>query len=212
MKKIIIQFGMIRSGSTLIYNILKELFPDYTIIKTHAHSRNWKEIFLKKIPLVCTYRDPLDIICSSIKRYEKLGTREVIDEQIKELKQNGFDDFIKLEKIPRFVDKNKLNLKYENFYNNFDYIFKELEDFFNIQISSNLRSKIERKLSIEEVKEKTRKFKTFEEYDINSHWHGKHISNNNGIPKSHINFFNQEDLNYLKFVYKDFRKKYLFDK
>ena len=212
MKKTIIQFGMIRSGSTLIYNILKEIFPDYTIIKTHNHSRSWKEIFFKKIPIVCTYRDPLDIICSSIKRYEKLVTKEVIDEQIKELKQFGFDDFIKLEKIPRFVDKNRLNLKYENFYNNFDYIFKELEDFFNIQITSNLRSKIASKLSIQGVKEKISKFKTFEENDMNTHWHGKHISNNNGMPKSHINFFNEDDNNYLKFVYKDFREKYLFDK
>ena len=212
MNKTIIQFGMIRSGSTLIYNILKEIFPVYTINKTHNHSRSWKEIFLKKIPMVCTYRDPLDIICSSIKRYEKLVTREVIDEQIKELKQFGFDDFIKLEKIPRFVDKNRLNLKYENFYNNFDYIFKELEDFFNIQITSNLRSKIESKLSIQGVKEKISKFKTFDEYDMNNHWHGKHISNNNGMPKSHINFFNEDDINYLKFVYKDFREKYLFYK
>ena len=207
MKKTIIQFGMVRSGSTLIYNILKELFPNCTINKTHTYCVNWEEILLQT-PIVCTYRDPLDIICSSIKRYDQLPTREGIDKHIKRLKQNGFDDFIKLEK----TDINKLNLKYENFYNNFDYIFKELEDLFNIQITSNLRSKIESKLSIQVVKEKISKFKTFEEYDMNTHWHGKHISNNNGMPKSHINFFNEDDINYLKFVYKDFREKYLFYK
>ena len=212
MNKTIIQFGMIRSGSTLIYNILKELFPNYTIYKTHNYRRSWKEIFFKKIPVVCTFRDPLDIICSSIKRYEKLVTKEVLVEQIKELKQFGFEDFIKLEKIPGFLDKNRLNLKYEKFYNNFDYVFKELEDFFNIEITSNLRANIESKLSIEGVKEKIIKFKTFEQYDMNSHWHGKHISNNNGIPKSYIDFFHEDDINYLKIFYKDFRKKYLFDK
>ena len=198
---------MIRSGSTLIYNILKELFPDYKINKTHNYSNNWKDSFWR-IPIVCTYRDPLDIICSSIKRNDQLATREVIEEHIKELKQYGFDDFIKLEENY----KNKLNLKYENFYNNFNYIFKELEEFFKIQIPSKLRVEIESKLSIQGVKEKIKKFQTFKEYDEDTQWHGKHISDNEGMTKSYINFFNEEEINYLKFIYKDFREKYIYDK
>ena len=206
-KKKIKQFGLIRSGSTLIYNILKKLFPDYTIDKTHT--LNWKEFFFNH-PIVCTYRDPLDIICSTIKikSSNKLVTRELIDEHIKLLQRNGFADFIELEK----TNKNKLILKYENFYNNFDYIFNEFEDFFNIQIANNVRSKIEEELSIQIVKNKISKFKTFKEYDTNTHWHGNHISDTNGMPKSHINLFCEDDINYLKFVYKDFREKYLFDK
>ena len=207
MKGRIIQFGLIRSGSTLIYNILKELFPDYKINKTHNYSKNWKDTFWRT-PIVCTYRDPLDIICSSIKRNDQLATREVIKKHIKELKQYGFDDFIKLEE----KYKNKLNLKYENFYNNFNYIFKELEEFFKIQIPSKIRVKIESKLSIKEVKEKIKKFETFKEYDEDTQWHGKHISDNEGMTKSYINFFNEEDINYLKFIYKDFREKYIYDK
>ena len=197
---------MIRSGSTLIYNILKELFPDYKINKTHNYSKNWKDNLLG-IPIVCTYRDPLDIICSSIKRNDQLATREVIEEHIKELKQYGFDDFIKLEE----KYKNKLNLKYENFYNNFNFIFEELEEFFNIQIPIELRSKIESKLSIQKVKEKISKFKSFKDFDKNTHWHGKHISDNEGMTKSYKDFFNEDDINYLKLIYKDFRKKYVFD-
>ena len=65
MKKEIIQFGIMRSGSTLVYNILVDLFPEYSIIKTHKYPGKLKTIF--KLPVVCTYRDPLAIICSSIK-------------------------------------------------------------------------------------------------------------------------------------------------
>ena len=81
-----------------------------------------------KIPVVCTYRDPLDIICSSIKRNDQLATREVIEEHIKVLKQYGFDDFIKLDEryknkllILRFSglydsisQKNSLNVLHRN--------------------------------------------------------------------------------------------------
>ena len=65
-RKKIIQFGLIRSGSTLIYNILIEIFPENLILKTHNFPSKWQCI--QRIPIVCTYRDPLDIICSSIKR------------------------------------------------------------------------------------------------------------------------------------------------
>ena len=207
MSRRIIQFGMIRSGSTLIYNILKDLFPDSKINKTHNYSKNWKDTFFK-VPIICTYRDPLDIICSSIKRNDQLASREIIDHHIEELKRYGFDDFIKLEENY----KNKLNLKYENFYNNFNFIFGELEEFFNIKISSELRSEIESKLSIQKVKEKIKEFKTFNEFDKNSHWHGNHISDNDGRIKSYLNYFSEDDIKYLKFIYKDFREEYILDK
>ena len=205
-RKKIIQFGMIRSGSTLIYNILKELFPHYKIIKTHRYQENWKDTFFK-IPIVCTYRDPLDIICSSIKRYDQLPSNEVIENHIDILKAYGFKDFINLDK----KYKNKLNLKYENFYNNFNYIFDELEEFLNIQIANNLRLEIENKLSVKKVKEKIKKFKAFNEYDKDTRLHGKHISDNDGMIKSHLDFFSEDQINYLKLIYNDFRKEYKFD-
>ena len=207
LRKRIIQFGMIRSGSTLIYNILKELFPDRRISKTHKYRKNWKDAFLK-VPIVATYRDPLDIICSSIKTHDDLANREIIKNHIKLLKVNGLDDFVKLDK--RY--KNKLNLKYEKFYNNFDYVFNKLEDFLDIKISSSLRIKIENKLSIQKVKEKIKEFKTFNEFDKNSHWHGNHISDNDGRIKSYLNYFSEDDIKYLKFIYKDFREEYILDK
>ena len=113
LRKRIIQFGMIRSGSTLIYNILKELFPDRRISKTHKYRKNWKDAFLK-VPIVATYRDPLDIICSSIKTHDDLANREIIKNHIKLLKVNGLEDFVKLDKTVENEMVDVIHLNDEN--------------------------------------------------------------------------------------------------
>ncbi len=205
MQKVIIQFGMIRSGSTLVFNILKELFNNYSIIKTHHYPTILQRI--QSIPIVATFRDPLDIICSSIKRSEELPNREVIEKHIEVLHKNGFDDFIKLEKNY----KNKINLRYENFYNDYDHIFDKIENFLSIKISKASRCDIKNKFSINKVKEKISIFKSFEEYDIATKFHGLHISDKNGVSKSYIDFFEDEDIKFLENSFKSFREKYIFD-
>ena len=202
----IIQFGMMRSGSTLIFNILKEVFNNYIIIKTHQFP-TLKLRKIQNIPLVCTYRDPLDIICSSIKRNTELPNRGVIKKHIKELKKHGFDDFIKLETNY----KNKINLRYENFFNNYDYIFNKLENFFCIKISKEFRFYLKNKFSINNVKEQIKNFNNFQEYDSQSHFHGLHISDKNGEIKSYIDFFKTEDINFLEETFREFREKYILD-
>ena len=68
--------------------------------------------------MIVTFRNPMDSLASSIKRY-KLEVNDVnIKNQILELKENGLDDLYEI-----FQNKNILKLKYENFYNNYDFIF-----------------------------------------------------------------------------------------
>lgn len=205
MKRTIIQFGMIRTGSTLIYNILKEIFIKDLIIKTHKYPSKWQSF--RCFPIICTYRDPLDIICSSIKRNKEFPNRKIINKHISILKEWGFDDFIKLEK--RYP--NKCNLKYEDFHNNFKYVFDKLETFLDLQIPNNLRDEIENKWSIPKVKGIVTKYKSFAEYDKESQIHGLHISDKNGEPKSFVDFFSNDDIDFLKSKYKDFRLKYQYD-
>lgn len=205
MGKRIIQFGMIRSGSTLIYNILKELFNNYSIIKTHHYPSKLQRI--QNIPVVCTFRDPLDIICSSIKRNQELPSREVIKKHINVLEKYGFVDFIKLQKNY----KNKINLRYENFYNNYDYVFEKLETFFAIKIPKNFRCYLVNKFSINNVKEEIKKFNNFQEFDPSTKFHGLHISDKNGAIKSYIDFFKNEDIKFLEQTYREFREKYILE-
>ena len=46
---------------------------------------------------------------------------------MKKLNNNGFNDFIKLENSY----KNKINLQYEKFFDDMDYMFDELQKFFS---------------------------------------------------------------------------------
>ena len=128
----IIQFGMIRSGSTLIYNLLRNIFPEKTITKTH-------EIYVLPLdfPIICTYRDPLAIICSSIKRYKMTPTRDFIDKQIIELNRYGYKGFNQLQSLEN--RENILVLRYEKFFNNMNYIFDKFEEFFLIEIKEEMR-------------------------------------------------------------------------
>ena len=78
----IIQFGPPRSGTTLIYNILKDIFNDRFVEPRHYYREKDK-----KFPTVATYRHPLDSISSSILRYGLTPTNETIKQQIIEFEK-----------------------------------------------------------------------------------------------------------------------------
>ena len=52
---------------------------------------------------------------------------------------------------------------------------------------------------------------SFDIYDEVTQFHGLHISNDNGAVDSYLKFFNENDIDYLKNIYLDFRKKYSYD-
>lgn len=117
----IIQFSPGRSGSTLIWNILKEFYPNVLKVHNLRYSPNAK--------FISTIRDPRDILKSRLLIYEKPITHENIDIEINLMIKHGLQDLL--------IIKGKTNvlvLKYENFWNNYDYIFDHLEQFLNINI------------------------------------------------------------------------------
>ncbi len=203
-KQSIMQFGMIRSGSTLIYNLLRKIFPERNIIKTHEI-----HVLPLDLPIVCTYRDPLAIICSSIKRYKMIPSRDTIEKQIIELNRYGYRDFNQLESLEN--RENILVLRYEKFFNNTNYVFNQFEEFFNIDIKGDIRKKLENEFSIKNVKKLIQNMDSFDNYDEVTQYHGLHISDNNGKVDSYLQFFNKSDIDYLKEIYMDFRKKYSYD-
>lgn len=93
----IYQFSPGRTGSTLIYNILKDVFPK--IIKKH-NIHNIHNI--KDILIVSTIRDPRDIINSRLRISDKKITKDLIDEEINLMSKFGLDDLISIK------DKNNI--------------------------------------------------------------------------------------------------------
>jgi hypothetical protein len=80
----------------------------------------------------------------------------------------------------------KLKLKYEKFWNNYDYVFDELENFFNdtlgfkyhnrVEISKEKRTNIKKICGIKNTKKIQRTLKDFDDVDNNTKIHGQHIA------------------------------------
>ncbi|MES9899841.1 MAG: hypothetical protein ABW148_12565 [Sedimenticola sp.] len=194
----IIQYSPPRSGSTLVYNILRDLFPGKNIKKRHSYESNDS-----KFPMVVTYRHPLDCIASSIQRYELIPTDEVINQQISEFEKNGIRDILEIKDDPSV-----LMLRYEEFANNYDVIFNEFEIFFGIKISHKKRSTLSDRYHIKAVEKIIARMESFSEYDEITHWHGKHISAYKGSFYYYKEFFNDSQIEYLENVYNKFLQEF----
>jgi len=165
--KNIIQFSPIRSGSTLVYNILREFS---NVRKTHNMSVQNGQLY------VITYRHPYNCIISSLLRNEKKINLLNIKSEISEYLKNGGKDLLKND----LLKKNILLLQYEEFFDNYEVIYNKLEKFLNINIDENKKIELSKKYHITNVKKITNKYKTFKEYDKTTHLHGKHISEYDG--------------------------------
>ena len=80
-----------------------------------------------------------------------------------------------------------------------NYILDKLENFFNEKYSYNIRKELKEKFTITNIKKfiKDKNYKTFDEYDNKTHFHGKHISKFNGNTDYSI-LLNEEELTLLK--------------
>lgn len=185
----IIQFGPIRSGSTLVYNILRETYPLNSVLKRHKITNS----NCNRYKTVVTYRNPLDSLASSIKKDKVLVNEKYILKKIEELKNNGLNDLVNI-----FENKSILKLKYEDFYNDINMIFDRLEIYFNKPISMTHRESIRKKYDIKNVILLTKVYKDFSQYDKVSHFHGNHISESKGKPNSFEQLFNEAELNLIK--------------
>jgi ribosome-associated translation inhibitor RaiA len=169
----IILFSPIRTGSTLVYNILRELFPSNRTIKMH----HYLNIFTEKHKIIVTYRNPVASYVSHLLRYMDSTeiTKEKIDEYFKEYTDNGWEHLFKAKN-----QKHILLLKYEDFYNNFDVIFDKLEKYMKVIITNESRNLLKKKYSRKSVKQFQSQYNGFSQYDKVTHIHGNHISKFNG--------------------------------
>ncbi len=194
----VIQFSPQRSGSTLVFNILQDLFPTRVVIKRHNYNLNDKNF-----PTVITYRHPYDSIASLFLKDQIIPTDEIIEDIIKQFREGGWNDFLN-----QFESSKILFLRYEDFCNDMNFILNSIEDYFNISISENKRAELKAKYEISNVKKKIEKFKNFSEYDEVSHFHGNHISKFSGNPNSYKKFFSDSQIKILDKYFND-EKKYL---
>jgi hypothetical protein len=170
----IIQFSPPRTGSTLLWNVMRQSFPKYQIYKQHGLTQAQ---FDSDVPIVSSIRNPLDVIVSSLERYRLEATDENVRAQLSEMERFGMNKVSGLQQRA-----NTLILQYECFYNNFDYLFQRLEVFFSEPIPHAVRTKIECEFSLENVERKSLRLGDFCNYDKVDNIHGRHISKSRGVP------------------------------
>ncbi|MFN3165695.1 MAG: hypothetical protein ACE37H_01380 [Phycisphaeraceae bacterium] len=165
-KRYVIQMSPVRTGSTLVYNLLRRVLSDKTVIKDHKY-----RIAFGHLPIVATVRDPFDAIASII-RVNNLGNDQPGVEQACHIfRHHGADDIVRIRNKP-----NVLILKYEVFIDSYDYIFSELERFMGISIAEDLKSELIGEFDIDNAKKIARHNDRFGEYDSETLIHGGHIS------------------------------------
>ena len=208
----IFQISPIRTGTTLIWNILRKIFSQIEVYKA-----NQLDEYVRKsldedsnIKVVSTIRDPRDTLCSYMTIWYELWNenniinKKRLDESIDFLRSysGGFDDFIELCNI-----NDNLVLKYELFWDDYDYIFNEFEKFFNINIDNKMRIKLENECNVKAHKKIADKFDTFfpieNNVDLETLIHGKHISGTNGRPTQWKNIIPEEYQEFVTDKFKD---------
>lgn len=183
--KEIIQFSPIRTGSTLVYNIVKNILGNVT--KTHGHKNESDNLY------VVTIRHPYNSIISKAMVFKEEINLDTIKKYAKIYLDNGGriiadDDFDK---------PNVILLYYEDFFLDTNLIIKKLEEKINIKIDEEIKIKLVEEFNITNMEIISNSYDNFDFYDKETHIHGNHISKYKGLT-DYTNILGDEELNYLK--------------
>jgi hypothetical protein len=174
----IVLFSAGRTGSTYIWQILKEIFPN-----THkAHEKEMREGFFdKKYDCVLTQRNKVDSYLSRLKAVYCNGDNE---EFLNKIKDTSFlfssvekykDELNYVDYVKRIYEGRILVLDYDKFFDNSDFVFNCLEKFFGIDIDVKERFVIDKKTNRLANLKIQKNFQNFKTQDEESMIKGSHI-------------------------------------
>ncbi|MHA1342891.1 MAG: sulfotransferase domain-containing protein [Promethearchaeota archaeon] len=170
-----------RSGGTFVWQVLVRIFK-IGVASRHRFEKT-------DLPVVMVYRDFRDVVASHWRiRFGKYDSKGVLinkhtECEIKRAIQIVKSNLFTLRQYKTYYEKRKnvLWLRYEDFFNNYDYLFKEFENFFKIKISKELREKIKeetnREINIKIGNQLEHKKGTaeFDNWDRSSKIHKRHV-------------------------------------
>jgi hypothetical protein len=190
-KKILV-YSAGRTGSTLVWQCLRELFSEVKKI----HPREMVDFLSDSIDCVIVERDPVPSFLSYVRCEAFKGD---VKEFLKAIDNMDLDPAWWAETLTRYrallycvayVKKNYkgriLLLDYNKFNNNYEYLFTQFENFFNISIGESDREKIIKKTNRDHNAKIQSNLTDFESWDSDSQIHGHHIASDS-----------EEDYNFL---------------
>lgn len=174
----VVLFSAGRTGSTYIWQILKEIFPN-----THkAHKKEMRdEFFDKQYDCVITQRNKVDSYLSRLRTVYCNGDNEKFLERIKDISflfsnVAGYKEELEyVNYVIRKYEGRVLVLDYEKFFDNASFVFNCLENFFAINIGEEERASINNKTSRYNNLKIQAKLNEFKELDEDSMIKGSHI-------------------------------------
>ncbi|MDP2685271.1 MAG: hypothetical protein Q8P20_09640 [bacterium] len=172
---------MERSGSTLVTQVLKQLFPGTKVQKIHGFMQG-----AESLPIISTCRDFRDVMVSVWRVKNDISLKDL--DNGRKMDPSDIDKYLVelvskikiLNRMRKAYDKNLIVLKYEKFTVDYDYMFNELEVFFHASFNNKLRDRIKRYSSLDMNTKRSAKFSSFH----NGNWdkitliHGLHIYKN----------------------------------
>lgn len=186
-KHTIVQFSPIRSGSTLLFNLLSELYPKASIEKQHTYG--W---YFNHLKVISSVRHPFDCVGSIVQAHKEEPTMKAVEWTTERFLNNGGYDITKVK------DRENVRvLRYESFVNDYDVIFDTLEEFMGLHVDPVTRETIKAKFSRDGVRKIMAEKKNFFEWDDKTLIHGDHISARDGQSGYGKEMFTQEQQEYI---------------
>jgi len=97
---------------------LREIFVGKYILKVHSYNKKYS-----KLPVVVTYRHPIDCVTSLIQLNYKAPTDDIIEKEIIKLNENGIWNLLEVKDY-----SNVLMLMYERIIQDIDYVFDKIKN------------------------------------------------------------------------------------
>lgn len=202
--KPLILYSPVRTGSTLMFNFLRELFGD-GVIKTHVFPTDdtfkkiktfTDDIFntlsfpLKpdEFSMVVTIRHPLDSFASYIRHECKdKDNKQEFDKLLNAIVEWSMKGLADLEKVP-----DRLVLDYRLFVEDFDYVFDRFEEFFSIEIDTGVRGILKERYNSHNVQAKKIPYKRID--DLKYKFFDGHVSDNYANFGYYKEVFNEDQI------------------
>lgn len=163
--RVIVSYGFPGSGSTLIWQILEFLLGN---VKKTASC----PIYRDNTYVVATVRDFRDIVCTYLARTNMAVSRENIDRLVSSVAQ-AEGVFAELDLVTdtwKEADGKILWMRYEDFFNNYDYIFERVTGFLQRPISAEEKREVVARFNHESNRARAQKAASLTAVDEDKDW------------------------------------------
>lgn len=200
----IIQFSPPRTGSTLLFNILKFLFENEQYLQSTSIGlvESLPQNVIKTHDLLGTYpnnafffvtiRHPIPSILSIF----RVLNSPLNDKTIRTHLQNYIRRLNEIDRLIR-KGKNVVVLRYEEFSVDMNYIFQAIEKGLSLEIHEQDKELMRTYLSKENVQNYIQQFQSFNEYD-GTHFHGNHITDDMNYPSENEKYIRNQLIKLLR--------------